>query len=131
MIIKIIFILINKCFFDYRTCPPLRLHFVIFDILFISNDQRSVRPWNYFTRHFTKMKFSVRDFFSKCEQIHIKLRICSDFLTKYLTKNFIFCAEKEFGSIFFCCIETWNKWVKRKPANFILQSLLFQTVITP
>ena len=39
-----------------------------------------------------KMKFSIKDFFSKCEQIHRKLRIWSHFLKKSLMENFIFCA---------------------------------------
>ena len=39
-----------------------------------------------------KMKFSMKDFFSKCDQIHRKLRIWSDLLKKSLMKNFIFCA---------------------------------------
>ena len=36
------------------------------------------------------MKFSVKDFFSKCEQIRSFLRICSHLLKKFLTENFIF-----------------------------------------
>ena len=35
------------------------------------------------------MKFSVKNFFSKCEQIHIKLTIYSHLLNKSLTENFI------------------------------------------
>ena len=38
------------------------------------------------------MKFSIKDFFSKSDQIHRKLRIWSHLLKKYLTENFIFCA---------------------------------------
>ena len=38
------------------------------------------------------MKFSVKDFFSKCEQILKKLRIYSHLLKKSLTENFILCA---------------------------------------
>ena len=38
------------------------------------------------------MKFSIRDFFSKCEQICRKLRIWSHLLKKSLMENFIFCA---------------------------------------
>ena len=41
-----------------------------------------------------KMKFSIKDFFSKCDQIHRKLRICSHLLKKSLMENFIFCAVK-------------------------------------
>ena len=36
-----------------------------------------------------KMKFSIKDFLSKCDQIHKKLRIWSHFLMKLLRQNFI------------------------------------------
>ena len=39
-----------------------------------------------------KMKISIKDVFSKCYQIHSKLRIWSHLLKKSLTENFIFCA---------------------------------------
>ena len=39
-----------------------------------------------------KMKFSIKDFFSKCDQISKKLRIWSHLLKKSLMENFIFCA---------------------------------------
>ena len=39
-----------------------------------------------------KMKFSINDFFSKCDQIRMKLRIWSHLLKKSLMGNFIFCA---------------------------------------
>ena len=38
------------------------------------------------------MKFSITDFFSKCEQIRRELRIWSDLLKKSIMENFIFCA---------------------------------------
>ena len=37
-----------------------------------------------------KMKFFMKDFFSKCDQIHRKLQIWSHLLKKYLMENFIF-----------------------------------------
>ena len=37
-----------------------------------------------------KMKFSIKDFFSKCDQTHKKLRIWSHLLKKSLIKNFFF-----------------------------------------
>ena len=40
--------------------------------------------------HSTKMKFSIKHFFSKCDQIRRKLRIWSHLLKKYLMENFIF-----------------------------------------
>ena len=39
-----------------------------------------------------KMKFSIKDFFSKCDQIRRKLRISSHLLKKSLMENFIFCV---------------------------------------
>ena len=38
------------------------------------------------------MKFSIKDFFVKCDQIRGKLRIWSHLLKKSLMENFIFCA---------------------------------------
>ena len=38
------------------------------------------------------MKFSIKDFFSICDQIRSFLRIWSHLLKKSLMKNFIFCA---------------------------------------
>ena len=39
-----------------------------------------------------KMKFFIKDFFSKYDQIRRKLRIWSHLLKKSLMENFIFCA---------------------------------------
>ena len=39
-----------------------------------------------------KMKFSIQNFFSKCDQIRIFLRIWSHLLRKSLMENFIFCT---------------------------------------
>ena len=39
-----------------------------------------------------KMRFSIKDFFIKCEEILRKPRICSHLLKKSLMENFIFCA---------------------------------------
>ena len=39
-----------------------------------------------------KLKFSTKNFFSKCDQIRRKLRIFSHLLNKSLMENFIFCA---------------------------------------
>ena len=37
-----------------------------------------------------KMKFSIKDFFSKCDKIRRKLRVWSHLLKKSLIENFIF-----------------------------------------
>ena len=39
-----------------------------------------------------KMKFSMKNFFSKCEQIRRKLRMWSHLLKKSLMQNLIICA---------------------------------------
>ena len=43
-----------------------------------------------------KMRFSIKDYFSKCDQIRRKLRIWSYLLKKSLMENFIFCALIEY-----------------------------------
>ena len=44
------------------------------------------------------MKFSIKDFFNKCDQIRSFLRIWSHLLKKSLMENFIFCAVQPFSS---------------------------------
>ena len=39
-----------------------------------------------------KMKFPIKDFFRKCDQIRKTMRIWSHLLKKSLIENFIFCA---------------------------------------
>ena len=48
-----------------------------------------ILPLESFTVH--KMKFSIKDFFSKCDQVRSFLRIWSHLLEKSLTENFVFC----------------------------------------
>ena len=50
-----------------------------------------VRTESFSTLH-KKMKFSIMDFFSKCDQIRSFLRIWSHLLKKSLMEKFIFCA---------------------------------------
>ena len=61
---------------------------------------------SYLTGTAQKMKFSIKDFFSKCDQICRKLRIWSHLLKKSLMENLIFCPvlSKEFKKTFsrFC-----------------------------
>ena len=44
----------------------------------------------YLFNNLNHLKFPVKDFFSKCEQIHSSLRICSHLSKTPLMKNFIF-----------------------------------------
>ena len=48
-----------------------------------------------------KMKFSIHDFFSKCDKIRNFLRIWSHLLKKSLMENFIFCAVQTHLLLFF------------------------------
>ena len=51
--------------------------------------------WGIFFRDWTtakKMKFSIKNFFSKCNQIRSFLRSWSHLLKKFSMENFIFCA---------------------------------------
>ena len=40
------------------------------------------------------MKFSIKDFFSECDEICMKLRILSHLIKKSLMENFIFSVVK-------------------------------------
>ena len=51
-----------------------------------------------------KTKFSIKNFFSKCEQIRSFPRVWSHLPKKSLIKNFIFCAMSVFRFIFEKCI---------------------------
>ena len=68
------------------------------------------------------MKFSIKDFFSKCDQIRRKLRVWSYLLMKSLTENFIFCAVK---LAFACYKQLASNWLFKlnnkytKPANLL------------
>ena len=42
-----------------------------------------------------KMKFSIKDFFIKCEQIYRELQIWSNLVKKSLMENFFFCSGSQ------------------------------------
>ena len=48
-----------------------------------------------------KMKFSIKDFFSKCDPIRRKLRIGSHLLEKSLMENFSFCVVCSVLKVFY------------------------------
>ena len=58
--------------------------------------QKNVIPYDWHENVTTitaqKMKFSIKNFFSKCDQIHRKLRTRAHLLKKSLMEYFIFCA---------------------------------------
>ena len=59
-----------------------------------SNSIVSIQEKNQLANTAQKMKFSIKNFFSKCEQICSFLRIWSHLLKKSFMENFIFCAVK-------------------------------------
>ena len=79
------------------------------------------------TNQCEKMNCSVKNLFSKCEHISIKLRIYLHLLKKYLTENFIFCVANIIGFttesckflfkpnfqflVYFTSINTWHRLV--------------------
>ena len=56
-------------------------------VLVVNGDQK---PWFLWIITAQKMKFPIKDFFSKCDQIHSFLQIWSYLLKKSLMENFIF-----------------------------------------
>ena len=64
------------------------------------------------TAHITK--FSIKDFFSKHDQIRRKLRIWSHLLKKPLMENFIFCVEWK-TSFFVLVVKTLLRLFERIP----------------
>ena len=56
------------------------------------------------------MEFSIKDFFSKCDQICSFLRIWSHLLKKSFMENFIFCAVTTRGRSESPFIPLWIKW---------------------
>ena len=54
------------------------------------------------------MKFSIKGFFSKCHQIHGKLRIWSHLLKKSLMGNFSLCAVYVVLLYLFICIHCFS-----------------------
>ena len=70
------------------------------------------------------MKFSIKHFFSKCDQIRRKLWIWSHLLKKSLTENFIFRAVKLKGgptpSKKICCISLNKNPLKMMKNDFLV-----------
>ena len=72
-------------------------------------------PWHlFFTAH--KMKFSIKNFFGKCDQTHSFLRIWPRLLKKSLTENFIFGAV--FALAFLHRLERWS-WKFRTFCEYV------------
>ena len=64
---------------------------MIFEFIFeYQNIELVIRKWN-FNNTAQKMKFSIKDLISKCDQIRRKLRISSHLQGKSLLEKFISC----------------------------------------
>ena len=67
------------------------------------------------------MKLSIKDFFSKCDQIRSFLRIWSHLLKKSLMENFIFCAVTTEAH--------WLKWNGAQVVRYDKTSRIYFKVI--
>ena len=73
-----------------RLCDELGSHFRdVFTIPYQTSMTEQCTIWLYTTQ---KIKFSIKGFFSECDQIRKKLWIWPRLLKKSLMENFIFCA---------------------------------------
>ena len=68
-------------------------HFFLREHLWKVSSEHFIR-WNSEALLLKKIKFSIKDFFSKCDQISRKLRIWSHLLKKSLMENLFFCAVR-------------------------------------
>ena len=66
------------------------------------------------------MKFSIKDFFSKCDQIRSFLRIWWHLLKKSLMENFIFCLVIEANFSLNPYLRT--PWKRKKTSGFLMFS---------
>ena len=68
------------------------------DVLYTIKWMKESLLWQIMFMHMStaqKMKFSINDFLSKCDQIRSFLRIWSHLLKKSLMENFIFCVVED------------------------------------
>ena len=86
---------INKFVLNWKFCLVFcpRLGVCILDRNVVKSKSMT-SLWIHIFTHVTsqKMNFSIKDFFSQCDQIRSFLRIWSHLLKKSLMENFIFCA---------------------------------------
>ena len=70
--------------------------------------------WLYFESNTAQKKnFSIKGFFSKCDQIRSFLRILAHLPKKTLMKNFIFCAVQ----YYLCWRNPFQSQLKRQQSN--------------
>ena len=76
------------------------------------------------------MKFSIQDFFSKCDQIRRKQQIWSHLLKKSLMENFIFCAVivPHVAHYFWICLQVLTPLIVSHLILTMLKTLRFRIV---
>ena len=97
MALKVISFYIPKMLNVRRKCRPRPFFFSVLPKILKFCDFSFSGMLDLQTRLYTaqKTKFSIKDFFSKCDQMRSFLRIWSHLLKKSLMENFIFCAVTE------------------------------------
>ena len=87
----------NKNFFRTQSNIQMKLFgkiVIIFYLLTVFEKCSTLGLTDFWIRTAQTMKFSIKDFFSKCNQIHKKLQNWSHLLKKSLMEEFIFCAVR-------------------------------------
>ena len=74
---------------DHTTLHPMQPQFICISSCNFKSE--GLEQWKTLCLTFHKKKFSIKDFFNKCDQIHSFLRIWSHLGKKSLMENFIFC----------------------------------------
>ena len=112
----------------------VEVHGLEFNIIYVKESLTGIEKKK--INNVQKMKFSIKDFFSKCDHIHRKLWIWSHLLKKSLMKNFTFCTvkwEDDFGDGFSFyskltgpieITKCWSKFLKFLCSINILSSIL-------
>ena len=76
-----------------------------------------------------KMKFSIKDYISKCDQIHSFLRIWSHLLKKFLMENFIFSAVYRILWLYFIqSCEIFSKIFNGPQNLFIFPTFVYKNI---
>ena len=71
-----------------------------------------------------KLKFSIKDFFSKCDQICSFQQIWSHLLKKPLMENFIFRAELDLNSTAFRCGSFLKKNIEKNTRVLLIRIII-------
>ena len=87
--------------------------------LFLASDFKCLFIFSVIAFTALNMKFSIKDFFSKCDQIHRKLRSWSLLLKKAIMENFSFCVViVEILMSCHCCL--LGRWLSSSSINFFV-----------